>query len=93
MLLEGRCGRGLATAGELMGVVCGCCSGLRRCQHCLVTGLLLVNRNPLSPMAVAPPASTAALLTLDPATIGMLTSAAMLAPDGRCKTLDAAADG
>ena len=35
----------------------------------------------------------AALLTLDPATIGMLTSAAMLAPDGRCKTLDAAADG
>ena len=33
------------------------------------------------------------LLTLDPATIGMLTSAAMLAPDGRCKTLDAAADG
>ena len=23
----------------------------------------------------------------------MLTSAAMLAPDGRCKTLDAAADG
>lgn len=36
---------------------------------------------------------TAALLTLDPATIGMLTSAAMLAPDGRCKTLDAAANG
>lgn len=35
----------------------------------------------------------AALLTLDPATISMLTSAAMLAPDGRCKTLDAAADG
>ena len=36
---------------------------------------------------------TAALLTLDPATIGMLTAASMLAPDGRCKTLDAAADG
>jgi 3-oxoacyl-(acyl-carrier-protein) synthase/acyl carrier protein len=36
---------------------------------------------------------TAALLTLDPATIGMLTAAGMLAPDGRCKTLDAAADG
>ena len=36
---------------------------------------------------------TSALLTLDPATIGMLTAAAMLAPDGRCKTLDAAADG
>ena len=36
---------------------------------------------------------TAALLTLDPATIGMLTAANMLAPDGRCKTSDAAADG
>ena len=36
---------------------------------------------------------TAALLTLDPATIGMLAAANMLAPDGRCKTLDAAADG
>ncbi|KAL4548258.1 hypothetical protein Ndes2526B_g00840 [Nannochloris sp. 'desiccata'] len=36
---------------------------------------------------------TAALLTLDPATIGMLTAASMLAPDGRCKTLDASADG
>ena len=36
---------------------------------------------------------TAALLTLDPATVGMLTAASMLAPDGRCKTLDAAADG
>jgi 3-oxoacyl-(acyl-carrier-protein) synthase/acyl carrier protein len=36
---------------------------------------------------------TAALLTLDPATIGMLTAASMLAPDGRCKTLDAKADG
>ena len=36
---------------------------------------------------------TAALVTLDPATIGMLTAASMLAPDGRCKTLDAAADG
>lgn len=35
----------------------------------------------------------AALLTLEPATIGMLTAANMLAPDGRCKTLDAAADG
>jgi 3-oxoacyl-(acyl-carrier-protein) synthase/acyl carrier protein len=35
----------------------------------------------------------AALLTLDPATIGMLTAAAMLSPDGRCKTMDAAADG
>ena len=37
--------------------------------------------------------TTAALLTLDPGTIGMLTAAGMLAPDGRCKTLDAAADG
>jgi 3-oxoacyl-(acyl-carrier-protein) synthase/acyl carrier protein len=36
---------------------------------------------------------TASLLTLDPATIGMLTAASMLAPDGRCKTLDASADG
>lgn len=36
---------------------------------------------------------TAALLTLDPATISMLTAANMLAPDGRCKTLDASADG
>jgi len=36
---------------------------------------------------------TAALLTLDSRTIGMLTAASMLAPDGRCKTLDAAADG
>ncbi len=36
---------------------------------------------------------TAALLTLDPHTIAMLTAANMLAPDGRCKTLDAAADG
>ena len=36
---------------------------------------------------------TAALVTLDPATIGMLAAANMLAPDGRCKTLDAAADG
>ena len=36
---------------------------------------------------------TAALLTLDPATLGMLTAAGMLAPDGRCKTLDATADG
>ncbi|KAL4457259.1 hypothetical protein ABPG75_012124 [Micractinium tetrahymenae] len=36
---------------------------------------------------------TSALLTLDPATISMLTAASMLAPDGRCKTLDAAADG
>lgn len=36
---------------------------------------------------------TAALLTMDPATISMLTAAAMLAPDGRCKTMDAAADG
>ena len=35
----------------------------------------------------------AALCTLDPATIGMLAAANMLAPDGRCKTLDAAADG
>ena len=35
----------------------------------------------------------AALCTLDPATIGMLAAARMLAPDGRCKTLDAAADG
>lgn len=36
---------------------------------------------------------TASLLTVDPATIGMLTASAMLAPDGRCKTLDATADG
>ena len=36
---------------------------------------------------------TATLLTLDPATISMLASASMLAPDGRCKTLDASADG
>ena len=36
---------------------------------------------------------TAALLTLDPATIGMLAAANMLTPSGRCKTLDAAADG
>ena len=35
----------------------------------------------------------AALLTLDPRTIGMLAAANMLAPDGRCKTLDAGADG
>ena len=35
----------------------------------------------------------AALLTLDPATILCLTAATMLAPDGRCKTLDATADG
>ena len=37
--------------------------------------------------------AAAALLTLDPRTIGALAAAAMLAPDGRCKTLDAAADG
>ena len=37
--------------------------------------------------------STSALLTLDPRTINMLAAAGMLAPDGRCKTLDAAADG
>lgn len=36
---------------------------------------------------------TAALLTLDPDTLTMLTAASMLSPDGRCKTLDAAADG
>ncbi|BDA51455.1 probable oleandomycin polyketide synthase, modules 5 and 6 [Coccomyxa sp. Obi] len=36
---------------------------------------------------------TAALLTLDPHTIAMLAAASMLAPDGRCKTLDSAADG
>ena len=36
---------------------------------------------------------TAVLCTLDPATIGMLAAANMLAPDGRCKTLDSAADG
>lgn len=36
---------------------------------------------------------TAALLTLDPSTLVMLTAAGMLSPDGRCKTLDAAADG
>eukprot|EP00884_Botryococcus_braunii_P010941 jgi/Botrbrau1/19849/Bobra.0124s0085.1 len=35
----------------------------------------------------------AALLTLDPHTIGMLTAAHMLSPDSHCKTLDAAADG
>ena len=35
----------------------------------------------------------AVLCTLDPATIGMLAAANMLAPDGRCKTLDSAADG
>lgn len=35
----------------------------------------------------------AALLTLDPHTIGMLTAAHMLSPDARCKTLDASADG
>lgn len=37
--------------------------------------------------------AAAALLTLDPRTIGALAAAAMLAPDGRCKTNDAAADG
>ncbi|CAL8465604.1 g5140 [Coccomyxa elongata] len=36
---------------------------------------------------------TAALLTLDPHTIAMLAAASMLAPDGRCKTLDSAAEG
>ena len=36
---------------------------------------------------------TAALLTVDPSTIWMLTGASMLTPDGRCKTLDARADG
>lgn len=46
-----------------------------------------------NPTAAVPHKLPAALLTLDPATIGMLTSAAMLAPDGRCKTLDASADG
>lgn len=35
----------------------------------------------------------AALLTLDPATLSMLTAASMLSPDARCKTLDASADG
>lgn len=35
----------------------------------------------------------AALVTLDPATIAMLAAASMLAPDGRCKTLDSSADG
>ena len=35
----------------------------------------------------------AALLTLEPSTVGALAAAAMLAPDGRCKTLDAGADG
>lgn len=37
--------------------------------------------------------ATAALLTLDPRTPAMLAAAGMLAPDGRCKTLDASADG
>jgi iturin family lipopeptide synthetase A len=37
--------------------------------------------------------TAAALLTLDPRTIGALAAAGMLAADGRCKTLDAAADG
>eukprot|EP00959_Pyramimonas_sp_CCMP1952_P429090 8986821-Pyramimonas_sp.AAC.1 len=32
-------------------------------------------------------------LTLDPATTAAASAAAMLAPDSRCKTLDAAADG
>jgi acyl transferase domain-containing protein len=36
---------------------------------------------------------TASLLTLDPDTISMLAAANMLAPDGRCKTLDTMADG
>ena len=36
---------------------------------------------------------TAALLTLAPSTLVMLTAASMLSPDGRCKTLDAAANG
>lgn len=36
---------------------------------------------------------TAALLTLDYTTIGMLVAASMLSPDGRCKTLDESADG
>ena len=35
----------------------------------------------------------AALLTLEPSTVGALAAAAMLAPDGRCKTLDVGADG
>lgn len=37
--------------------------------------------------------ATSCLLTLDPQTIGMLSAANMLAPDGRCKTMDSAADG
>ncbi len=37
--------------------------------------------------------AAASLLTLDPRTIGALAAANMLAPDGRCKTLDASADG
>ena len=35
----------------------------------------------------------AALLTLEPSTVGALAASAMLAPDGRCKTLDVGADG
>lgn len=65
---------------------------LKKCQKWMV--MIAARQSPtIFNIFVAPPASTAALLTLDPATIGMLTSAAMLAPDGRCKTLDAAADG
>jgi hypothetical protein len=55
--------------------------------------LPLVYRLTQQLMLIARALVTAALLTLDPATIGMLTAANMLAPDCRCKTLDAAADG
>ena len=54
---------------------------------------VLAGHPPMRPDFLRPAHKFAALLTLDPATISMLTSAAMLAPDGRCKTLDAGADG
>ena len=43
--------------------------------------------------AVARALVTGVNLTLDPATTAAAAAAGMLAPDGRCKTLDAAADG
>lgn len=57
-----------------------------------ITWLEIPKIEPLQSKSVTPTMQSA-LLTLDPGTINMLTSAGMLAPDGRSKTLDAAADG
>lgn len=73
-----------ARAGPALSIDTACSSSLSGTS--LLAGMLLRGRCSRGLL-------TAALLTLDPATIGMLAAANMLAPDGRCKTLDATADG